>query len=49
MHSLKRNKQKMKYALQIGEIPIYERDSDGNVIYYEDADGNTRTCNPDTG
>ena len=40
MRTLKKNKQKMKYALQIGEIPIYERDSDGNFIYYEDADGN---------
>lgn len=40
MRTLKKNKQKMKYALQIGEIPIYERDNDGNVICYEDTDGN---------
>lgn len=30
----------MKYALQIGEIPIYQTDEDGNVIYYEDSEGN---------
>lgn len=33
MRTLKKNKQKMKYALQIGEIPIYEQ--------YTDTDGNT--------
>lgn len=40
MRTLEKNKQSMKYALQIGEIPIYERDSDGNVMYYEDTEGN---------
>lgn len=30
----------MKYALQIGEVPIYQTDDDGNVLYYEDSDGN---------
>lgn len=30
----------MKYALQIGEVPIYQTDEDGNIIYYEDSDGN---------
>lgn len=25
----------MKYSLQIGEVPIYERDEDGNIIYIE--------------
>lgn len=40
MRTLKKNKQKMKYALQIGEITIYERDSDGNILYYEDTEGN---------
>lgn len=40
MRTLKKNKQKMKYALQIGKIPIYERDADGNIVYYEDTEGN---------
>lgn len=35
-----KNKQKMYYALLDKEIPIYERDSNGNIIYYTDADGN---------
>lgn len=32
----------MKYSLQIGEVPIYETDNDGNIVYlyYEDGDGN---------
>ena len=32
----------MKYALQIGEAPIYNRDENGEIIYehYEDSDGN---------
>ena len=32
----------MKYALQIGEVPIYNRDENGEIIYehYEDSDGN---------
>lgn len=32
----------MYYALQIGEVPIYARDNDGNIIYqsYTDSDGN---------
>lgn len=25
----------MKYSLQIGEVPIYERDEEGNIIYIE--------------
>lgn len=40
MRTLRRNKQPLKYALQIGEVPIYERDDDGNIVYYEDGDGN---------
>jgi len=42
MRTLMRNKQSMKYALQIGEMPIYQTDEDGNIIYehYEDSDGN---------
>lgn len=32
----------MYYALQIGEVPIYNRDENGDIIYesYEDSDGN---------
>lgn len=32
----------MKYSLQIGKVPIYETDDDGNIVYlyYEDGDGN---------
>lgn len=32
----------MYYALQVGEVPIYARDNDGNIIYqsYTDSDGN---------
>ena len=32
----------MKYAIQIGEVPIYNRDENGEIIYehYEDSDGN---------
>lgn len=30
----------MKYSLQIGEVPIYETDDDGNILYYTDDDGN---------
>ena len=35
MRLLRKNKQKMKYSLQIGEVPIYERDEEGNIIYIE--------------
>lgn len=35
MRLLRKNKQKMKYSLQVGEVPIYERDEDGNIIYIE--------------
>lgn len=35
---LEKNKQDLKYALQIGEVPIYERDEEGNIIYI-DVDG----------
>ena len=38
MRLLEKNKQKMKYSLQIGEVPIYERDEEGNIIYI-DVDG----------
>lgn len=42
MRTLLKNKQSMKYALQIGEVPIYNRDENGEIIYeyYEDSDGN---------
>ena len=42
MRTLRRNQQSMKYALQIGEVPIYNRDENGEIIYehYEDSDGN---------
>lgn len=42
MRTLRRNKQSMKYALQIGEVPIYNRDKNGEIIYesYEDSEGN---------
>lgn len=37
---LKINMQLMKYALQGQEVAIYERDEDGNILYYTDSDGN---------
>lgn len=42
MRTLRKNSQSMYYALQIGEVPIYARDNDGNIIYqsYTDSDGN---------
>lgn len=40
MRTLKKNQQSMKYSLQIGEVPIYQTDDDGNIIYYEDSEGN---------
>lgn len=42
MRTLRRNQQSMKYALQIGEVPIYNRDENGEIIFehYEDSDGN---------
>lgn len=40
MRTLRKNQQSMKYSLQIGEVPIYETDDDGNILYYEDKDKN---------
>lgn len=40
MRLLRKNMQPMKYALQDGRVPIYETDIDGNIIYYEDNEGN---------
>ena len=34
------NKQAMKYSLQEQTITIYERDDEGNILYYTDNDGN---------
>lgn len=33
MRTLQKNKQEMYYALQVGEVPIYEYDEDGNIKY----------------
>jgi len=40
LRTLRKNKQSMKYALQNAEIPIYQTDEDGNILYYEDSEGN---------
>lgn len=40
MMTLAQNKRKLFYALQIGDVPVYETDADGNIIYYESSDGN---------
>lgn len=40
MMCLASNQQRMFYALQNGQVPIYETDSDGNILYYTDNDGN---------
>ena len=42
MMTLQSNKQAMKYSLQDGQVPIYETDNDGNIVYdhYTDSDGN---------
>lgn len=40
MRTLRKNQQPMKYALQNAEIPIYQTDEDGNILYYEDSEGN---------
>lgn len=40
MRTLNKNKQKMKYSIKGERQPIYETDSDGNIIYYEDEEGN---------
>lgn len=34
------NKQAMRYSLQGQTVTIYERDEDGNILYYTDSDGN---------
>lgn len=41
MRTLQQNKQKLHYALLIGEQPVYELDDEGNkIIEYVDEDGN---------
>ena len=40
MRTLHKNTQRMYYALQIGEVPVYQTDADGNIMYYVDSDGN---------
>lgn len=40
MRTLKKNKQTLYYANQIGTTPIYQLDEDGNKIVYTDDDGN---------
>lgn len=40
MRTLKKNKQKMYYANQDKEVPIYETDENGNILYFEDEEGN---------
>lgn len=40
MIALNANKQKMYYSIPIGKTPIYEKDEDGNIIYYTDSEGN---------
>nr|DAR47386.1 MAG TPA: hypothetical protein [Bacteriophage sp.] len=36
---LRINKQKMKYSLQGKRIEVYEKDDNGNIKFYESADG----------
>lgn len=40
MMTLNANKQKLQYALLGDTIPVYQKDEYGNVIYYEDTEGN---------
>lgn len=35
MRLLRKNMQPMKYSLQDGRVPIYERDENGNIVYIE--------------
>lgn len=40
MMCLASDQQKMFYALQNGQVPIYEIDENGDILYYEDGEGN---------
>lgn len=35
MRLLRKNMQQMKYSLQDGRVPIYERDENGDIVYIE--------------
>lgn len=35
MRMLRKNMQPMKYSLQDGRVPIYERDENGDIVYIE--------------
>lgn len=35
MRLLRKNMQPMKYSLQDGRVPIYERDENGDIVYIE--------------
>lgn len=51
MRMLKKNKQRMWYSLYVEDIPIYELDDEGNIIYdsYTDDECNTYTYPRETG
>ena len=40
MRTLNKNKQKMYYANQDKIVPVYETDEKGNILYFEDEEGN---------
>lgn len=40
IRTLRKNQQSLKYALQLGEAAEFETDENGNVLYYEDGEGN---------
>lgn len=40
MIALNINKQKMYYAIPNGRTPIYQKDEEGNIVYYTDSEGN---------
>ena len=40
MMTLRQNKTAMKYATYITNSPIYDKDEDGNVLYFTDMEGN---------
>lgn len=40
MRTLRKNQQRLMYALQLGEAAEFETDENGNILYYEDGEGN---------
>lgn len=40
MRSSRILERKMFFSNQTGEVPIYKRDDDDNIVYYTDSDGN---------